>query len=472
MSSFKIAAAFCAAAVLCGCAFQKYHPAPISPLETAAALQARTLADPGLRQFMAGNSQPPPPAWPLPHWSLRELTLAAFYFNASLQVARARISQAEAAVVTASVRPNPGTSADVGGETAPESPWIAGAGFSLPVETAGKRRHRMTEAERNAEVARWDLAADAWNVRAQVRAALLEYVAAKHSLSLLRTEESRRAERAELLEQRLAVGVISRPEADLAGLQHTQAILVLSAAHGRVAQAEAALAAAIGIPTAALKQVNIAWPEFDQPPSPASLTPASIQQDAVLNRLDIRRALAQYSASEAALQLEIARQYPNFNLGPDYAFEEGSHLFSIALGLTLPVFNRNQGPIAEAKARREQMAAQFVAAQAAGIAKSEHALAAYTAALEQLQQARRLLGQSQAQQRAAEEALQAGAGDRVALNGAQLQASATLLAEFNALYKSQQALGELENAVQRPLLPGDIQPLSPQSPLLTTAARK
>src|SRR6185437_5483680 len=472
MPSLKIAVVLCAAGALSGCAFQKYRLAPLSPVETAASLQARTLADPGLHAFMREKAVPPPANWPLPQWGLRELTLAAFNFNPALQVARARVSEAEAAIVTAGARPNPGVSADVGGETAPESPWIAGFGFSVPLETAGKRRHRVTQAERLADVARWDLAGAAWNVRVQVRSALLEYVAAGRSLALLQAEERSRAEQAYLLEQRLAVGMISRPEADLARLQHTQALLALGAAKERAAQSQAALAAAIGVPAAALQGIHIVWPAFDQPPTAASLAPAAIQQDAVLNRLDIRRALAEYSGSEAALQLEIARQYPDFNLGPDYAFEEGAHLFSVALGMALPIFNRNQGSIAEAKARREQVAAQFLAVQAAGIAKSEQALAAYSAALQQLEQARRLLGQSQAQQQAARNALPAGAGDRLALNGAQLQSAITSLAEFSALLKAQQALGELENAVQRPLLSGDVQPLSPQSPLLTTAARK
>lgn len=130
---------------------------------------------------------------------------------------------------------------------------------------------------------------------------------------------------------------------------------------------------------------------FDQPPTTVSLPPKTIQEDAVLNRLDIRQALTEYSAAEAALQLEIAKQYPDLNFGPTYAFEEGAHLFTLAVGLTLPIFNRNQGPIAEAKARREVVAEQFLATQGAGIAQSEQAMAKYTAALEELSEAQRLL---------------------------------------------------------------------------------
>lgn len=462
----------CIATILSGCAFQTYHAVPVSPAKSAALLETRSLSDPGLREFFLTKSRLRPAAWPLPQWTLADLTLAAFYYNPTLQIARARVSEAEAAIITAGAKPNPSVSGNLGGETSPESPWIAGFGFSLPIETAGKRRYRISRAQRLADVARWNLASAAWTVRAQVRSALLAYVAAKRRLGLLHAGERLRAEQVQLLEQRLAVGMISRPQVDTVRIQHTQALLAAQVAGGSVSQMKASLAAAIGVPAAALKGIEIVWPGFDHPPAAASLTPARIQKDAVLNRLDVRRALAEYSAAEAALRVEIARQYPNFNLGPDYAFEEGSHLFSVALGLTLPVFNRNQGPIAEAKARREEMAAQFLAVQAAGIAASEQALARYTSALNELSQARRIIRQSRAQEQAIQRALEAGQGDRVALNGAQLQTAVAAMAQFDALYRAQQALGDLENAVQRPLLPDDIQPLSPQSPVLRPRAGK
>ena len=471
MRSLKIAVLLCTLLLLANCAFQKYHAAPLVAAQTAASLQGRTLTDPGLRQYMAEKSLMPPATWPLSQWQLPDLTLAAFYYNPALQVARAQVVQAEAAIVTARARPNPSASGDLGGETAPESPWIAGFVGSLPIETAGKRARRITAAERAAEAMRWNLAVSAWSVRAQVRSALLEYISAGRALALLQTEERLRAEQVRLLRQRLAVGMIPRPELDAARIQHTQALLAATGAESRSGQAQTALAAALGVPASAIKSINVVWLGFNKPPASSSFSAAAIQQDAVLNRLDVRRALSDYLASEAELRLQIARQYPDFNLGPDYAYEEGAHLFSVVLGLALPVFNRNQGPIAEAKARREQMAAQFLAVQGAGIAQSEQALAKYEAALKQLAEARQLLRQSRAQQQAAQTALQAGQGDRLALNGTQLQSALTAVAELDALNAAQQALGELENAVQRPLQPGDIQPLSPQSPLLRAAKR-
>jgi outer membrane protein TolC len=450
---------------------QKYRPAPVTPAKTAATLRARSLSDAELRDYFVRELHAPFAGWPLPEWKLPDLTLAAFYFSPALDIARARVAEAEAAIITAAARPNPSVRGDLGGETSPESPWIAGFGFSLPLETAGKRRHRITEAERLAGSVRWNLAATAWTVRAQVRAALLESVVAGRSLSLLQNEERLRAEQVRLFEQRLAVGLIPRPEADAARILHTQSVLAVRTAEGRIAQAQASLAASIGVPTAALDGIKTVWQGFDRPPDAASLAPARIQEDAVLNRIDIRRALADYSASEAALELEIAKQYPDLDLGPAWAYEEGQHLFSVAAALVLPVFNRNQGPIAQAKARREEMAKQFLATQAAGIAASEQALARYASALKELAQARRLIGESLTQEQAVEKALAAGESDRVALNGAELQTAVTAVAELDALTRAQQALGDLENAVQRPLAPGDLPPLSPGSPLLEPAPR-
>ncbi len=451
---------------LVGCAVQHYHPAPVSVAENAQSLSARTLRDGGLRAFLQNNLPAKTEEWPLEEWNLPLLTLAAFYYNPNLQIARDQVAEAEAAIVTARARPNPAIQADLGGETSSESPWIAGAGFSLPIETAGKRRYRTTGAQQLADVARWKLASTGWLVRAQVRSALLEYLVANRILHLLEEEEHLRAEQVRLLEQRLTVGMIPRTEVDTARIQQTQTLLAVQAAEGRISQGRASLAAAIGVPVSALGNVSVSWLEFDQPPSPESLKPTQIQDDAVLNRIDIRKALANYSAADTAVRLEIARQYPNIDLGPNYAFEEGSHLFSVATNLVLPVLNHNQGPIAEAEARRDELAHQVLSVQAAGIAASEQALAKYTAALNQLSEARRLMQQSLAQEQAMTQSFKAGQSDRVALNGSQLQTAVTRIAELDALVTAQQALGDLENAVQRPLLPGDIQPLSLQAPAL------
>jgi len=140
--------------------------------------------------------------------------------------------------------------------------------------------------------------------------------------------------------------------------------------------------------------------------------------------------------------------------------------------VVLPLFNRNQGPIAEAYARRESLAAQFISVQAAGVAQSELALASYASALNELAEARQLRQQLRAQEQATQTALDKGEGDRVALNGARLESALAIIAEQDAMVHAQKALGDLENAVQRPLVTDDIERLTPQSLVLRPATRK
>src|SRR5215475_2854238 len=99
MQSFKIFVTFCALIPLTGCAMRSYRPQPVSPALTAASLETRSLADSGLRDFIR-RVQPAPTTWPVPEWGIAYLTLAAFYFNPTLEVARKRVSEAEAAVIT------------------------------------------------------------------------------------------------------------------------------------------------------------------------------------------------------------------------------------------------------------------------------------------------------------------------------------------------------------------------------------
>src|SRR5439155_14578308 len=128
---------------------------------------------------------------------------------------RARVAEAQAAVVTAGGRPNPSVSVAPG----IPSPYLLTLDFAVPIETAGKRGHRIESARSLEHAARFDLADSAWKVRSGVRSALLNYMLASRSLDLLRSEEKTRAEQVNILQERFAVGEIPRPEVDLARIE-------------------------------------------------------------------------------------------------------------------------------------------------------------------------------------------------------------------------------------------------------------
>jgi cobalt-zinc-cadmium efflux system outer membrane protein len=444
---------------LIGCAVRRYQPAPLSPTDSASRLESRNMQDPGLREFLQKNIGHALSPWPMESWDLSTVTLAALYFRPELEMARARAEAAEAAAVTAGARPNPTLAIQPG----VPSPYLLGLSLDFPIETAGKRGYRIERAQQLTAAARLDLANTAWKVRSQTRRAFLDSIVADRELALLRADERLQSSRVSLLTRRLAVGEIARPELDSARVDLSSASLAIQIASGRVLESKAALAAAIGVPVGALEGVAFTWSDLEHPPGEESLSPPRVQRDAVLNRLDVRQALAQYEAAEADLRLEIAKQYPDFDIGPGYTFEERNSFFDIGFSTVLPIRNRNQGPIAEAEARRKEAGAHFLATQAQVIAESESSLASYRTALAELNEVEESLTRlHEPREQMARVSVSAGESEPLTLNDVQLQSATAAHAKLSALTRAQIALGALEDALQRPLQ-GDFIVPSPET---------
>src|ERR1039457_4158627 len=87
----------------------RFHPQPLSPAETAAGLESRSLDNPDFKSFLEKTLNRELSPWPAAKWDFEMLTLAAFYYNPSLDVARAVWAEARAGIVTAGGAPNPPT---------------------------------------------------------------------------------------------------------------------------------------------------------------------------------------------------------------------------------------------------------------------------------------------------------------------------------------------------------------------------
>jgi outer membrane protein TolC len=455
------------ALLIAGCAAQRYQPAPISAASTAAQLESRSLTDDGLRSFIEMNLGQPVSQWPAKVWDLKTLSLAALYFNPLLDSSRALLARADAAILTAGARPNP----TLGISPGFPSPYLMTLDFAVPIETAGKRGYRVARARNLDQAARLDLADSAWTVMSGIRVALLDHLLASRKLALLRSEEQSRADQLKILEQIRSAGEIPRFDVDVARVENSKTEMAIRAAEGQAAETRAALASAIGIPSAGLGDAEFSWPGVEEPPDPATLDAAESQRDAILNRLDLRRALSQYAAAENDLQLEIAKQYPDINIGPGYTYEETHHFFTVGVSSTLPLFNHNQGPIAEAEARRKEAAAALLQSQARVISQSERAFAGYAAALQELAAANSAVRLLEAQAQSIQQAIRSGADTRLSLDGAQIQLSVSAQARLEALGHAQRLLGDLEDAVQRPLESEGTFPIQPDSEALKDLAR-
>ncbi len=447
---------------LCGCA--AYHAEPLEPEKTAAQFERRSLSEPGLCQYLRTNLAAKPPSCPPDELDLGVLTLVGFYYSPTLDLARARVAEADAAIVTAGARPNPSFGAgpeyrESGG--ASFSPWgIGWFRLNLPIETAGKRGYRIARAERLADAARLSLGETAWAIRSRIRASLLDYMLALRERDLAQREEAEIADIAARVRQRLEAGQVSRSELSLAlsGLENAK--VKAARAQARVPEAANALAAALGMPLRALDGAKFSWTDLDHPPGRHSLSPQSIQRLALLNRLDLRRELAQYAAADEALKLEIARQYPNLELPGGYSWEGGENIFDLGPSIVLPVLNLNQGPIAEAEARRAEVRAQFIAMQSAIIGESASALTRYRGALAALKAARSAMDLQAKRTAQTARAVAAGEDDVLMLAQARLQGLGAEQNFLDALAATETALGALENSAQRPLGGNDISSFS------------
>ena len=445
--------ALLAALFLAGCAPYKYHAAPISPAALARSLYSRSLDDHDLRSWMKQNADFQTSVWPLQTWDLNSLTLAAYYFNPDLDVARANASSAEAAIQTAAMKSNPSVGVGPGYQSPPASQPIMAFDFSLPIETAGKRGYRIADATHWSAASRLQLAQTAWAVRSRVRSTLVNYLFALKAAGQLREQESLQSKYAAMIEIRFRAGEIALPEVTTARIDLTNLRQALRTAEGQVNTTHAALAAAIGIPDSALVGKALKWPGLDHPPAVTSLPPQKLRETAVRNRLDVLRALEQYQAAQSKLQLQVALQYPDINLGPAYSYEEASNFISLSLSAVLPIRNHNQGPIAEAEAQRKVAGAQLLAVQSTVIADTDNARAQYAAAdaaLQQSQQSVSLLGQ---QQRTATRLLQSGETEQFTVISAEVQTAVAERARLDAQHQAQLSLGLLEDALQRPIGP-------------------
>jgi outer membrane protein TolC len=254
-----------------------------------------------------------------------------------------------------------------------------------------------------------------------------------------------------LLEQRLAAGAVARTELTLPRIALTRAGADYAAAARLAAEARARVAEAIGVPVKALDGVELRFDLALAADVGRELTSNEARRHALLGRPDVLAALAEYAASQSALQLEIAKQYPDVHLNPGYQFDQGEHKWTLGISVELPVFNQNQGPIAEAKAKREESAARFLAVQAKVIADIDRALAGRAAAIEQVERQAGLTKLAQQQSATAENLLKAGASDKLEFASAQLEAAANELAYLDAQVLAQQAQCQLEDAIQRPV---------------------
>jgi outer membrane protein, heavy metal efflux system len=444
--SHSLVLAACLVPLLSACAAVK--PVTLTTQEASANFATRGLDDAGLKRF-AVQSAAGFSSWPPAHWDARALDVAALYFSPPLAVARAKWRVADAAIVTAGEIPNPSlilATQYVSNAAAGVPAWVVAASLVQIVESAGKRDFRVTRARYLSEAARLDALDVAWETLGTVNGALLDVAIAQHRIAALDRQIAALAALADIAEKRLEAGLGSSLELATARTALSKAFVDREATRTALTDAQHQLAHGVGVPAQSLPPdyVSSALPERALPPDLVK----KMREHAILNRADLLARLAAYAASDTALQLEAARQYPDVAVGPGYEYDQGSHKWGLSLGAQVPIFNRNQGAIGEAVAARRQAADEFLATQARVIGDVDRAFADYDAAARSDRIATQLLRRETARLRARQALFERGEIDRAALLAAKVEMAGAELVETDAAGNFAKMRLALEQATQ------------------------
>jgi outer membrane protein TolC len=295
-----------------------------------------------------------------------------------------------------------------------------------------------------------DVALAGWRVATRVRQSYFAYVAARRDAALAASDAALRAQESAMVERRMELGHASASERDLVRLFRAESDARQAREGARVAETHIALAEAVGVPPDVLPADTIALPGARR--QEPTLDPRGAQAAALLNRLDVHRALAQYAVAENALRLEIANQYPDVVLRPGYAWDRGDITWILAGFVLAPIVNRNEGPIAEAEARRALEGERFRALQLRVIGEARAAQARYQNAVAAERDALQVERDAAARSQRVERRFESGNADRLELTRARLETLAAARSRALASAQVDLAAGALEDALQVPLV--------------------
>ncbi|MBT4770640.1 MAG: TolC family protein [Rhodospirillaceae bacterium] len=437
---------------LSACALQEYEAQPLDPQRIITEFEARHLDDPGLHAFMERHGSSA--VLPGGKWGLSELSLAAFYFNPRIAVARAEWKVQQAGEITAGQYNNPNVDLDTEYHKddgyGPLPAWALGITFDISLEFPGKREARIDQAVALSKVARLGIAEQGWQVRTSLRQRFVDLYEAIATHRLTEAELEILEANVALLEKHHKAGQAGRFETSAARLRRHQAKLALDEALGNITTSRVALAGALGLPLEIVDGMALDFAALGLRP-PSSLNRTDLRQMALFNRLDLRKGLAEYAVSEAALRREIKNQYPDLILSPGYLWDQGDLVWNIGVAFLFPFLNVNEGPIAEARASRELEAARFTALQTDVLGELSLARAGYAGVYRSLMTAESLLREQKEQVENMDNQFTLGIVDRLSLDNARIELIAVQRAYLNAQIKVYRAFGRLEDTIQKPL---------------------
>jgi cobalt-zinc-cadmium efflux system outer membrane protein len=343
-----------------------------------------------------------------PALTLEQAVETAFRASPRLRAERARVSEVQGRLVGAEVYPfNPELevlgAARVGqGDTTGDFE----VGVSQEIELAGQRGKRVATARAELDAARSDRLRFERLLSAEVHLVFLDALAAREMLAVARAEAELATQLLDLARRRLEAGAGTQLDVNVASAELGRAEQAVGVLAGEYAAARAALAEVLGLPAATLP-----LPEGSLEPGGGALPPIDeLLASAESNRADLRALQDIERAARARIELARAEAWPNLRVGV-FAGREANvdTLVGAGISIPLPVFQRNQGAIAEAEATTIRVAAERDAVRLSAVREVVTAYERHkagTASLSSLQQ--RVLGTTEENLELLRKAFEAG----------------------------------------------------------------
>ena len=304
---------------------------------------------------------------------LEQILAVSLQNNGELVSLREEKAVREAGKIRAGLLPNPTLDLELGSGALTGSPKESSLsiGISQELLLAGKREKRLVVAGQEQELYRWQLADRSRLLTEELKLAFYETLLAGQRLKL--TEHSIKLSRKlfEVTKERLAAGDIPELEMNLAKVELIRSEGSRIEMERLELQAKARLASLMGLPSDESMEIK---GTMDREPAP-DRNLVDLKRLAVENRPDLKGLEAEMARGISAVALAEAEAVPNLTAGLALrrdatsievgGMEGRDTAYSIGLKLVLPIplFDRNQAGIQEARGRKNSVESRLSAAR-------------------------------------------------------------------------------------------------------------
>lgn len=343
-----------ALSIVGGCAH--YSPVPIAgaevilswPNPAILSAEAQQIRRPYLQPQAVDLAKPLTP---------NALAVIAVLENPDLKAQRAKIGVTDAQAFAAGLLPDPTFQANydvlVSGPDAFNG-YGAQIGFDLnALRTRAVTRQAGAAQKRQV---RLDVAWAEWNTAGQARLQGVRLFELERQVRLAEASARSAETLFDAVSRAASRGDLSATDLDARRQSLLDAQTKLRQAQSALLAARADLGKQLGLPPEVELQLA--------PPAPSPVPPAAetLVAQSLARRLDLQALRAGYEAGEAGLHKAVLEQFPNLSLSLAGASDTANNkTVGPAVGITLPLWNRNRGNIAIARATREQLRAEYEA---------------------------------------------------------------------------------------------------------------